>query len=100
MQTDLITELKKEVSKLKAALDLQQQLIDKHHDNLKAKDESLKAKDTIIQSLQESLKLALAKQFGRSAERYTDFNDKQSCLFDEAELDALMAEGQVIDKAD
>jgi len=25
---------------------------------------------------------------------------QKSCLFDEAELDALMAEGQVIDKAD
>ena len=43
------------------------------------------------------MKLALAKQFGRSAERYTDFNDKQGCLFDEAELDALMAEGRIID---
>ena len=39
----------------------------------------------------------MAKQFGRSAERYTDFNDKQGCLFDEAELDALMAEGHIID---
>jgi hypothetical protein len=90
MQTELITALKKEVSQLKAALDLQQRLIAKHSDDLKAK-------DTIIQSLQESLKLALAKQFGRSAERYTDFNDKQGCLFDEAELDALMAEGHIID---
>ena len=57
MQVELITKLKKEVSQLKHTLDLQQQLIDKHNDDLKAK-------DTIIQSLQASLKLALAKQFG------------------------------------
>ena len=44
MQVGLITELKKEVSQLKATLNLQQQLIDKHNDDLKAK-------DTIIQSL-------------------------------------------------
>ena len=47
---------------------------------------SLENKDLIIEQLKESLKLALARRFGKSSETYFDANDPQMNLFDEAEL--------------
>ena len=59
---DFITAIKNQISQLKCALDLQQQFTDEIKLHLKAKDESLQAEDIIANTLQESLKLSLAKQ--------------------------------------
>ena len=57
--------------------------------------EVLKDKDALISQLKDALKLAYARKYGRSAERYTDPN--QTSLFDEAELEALAEEGKTFD---
>jgi len=50
-----------------------------------------------IDTLQEQLRLAIANRYGRSSERYVDTNDRQSCLFDEAELDELSDQTEAVD---
>ena len=55
----------------------------------------IKDKDALIIYLQDALKLANAKKYGRSSERYADPN--QTSLFDEAELEAQAEAGRTFD---
>ena len=55
----------------------------------------IKDKDALILQLQDALKLANARKYGRSSERYTDPN--QTSLFDEAELEAQAEAGRTFD---
>ena len=59
-----------------------------HQNSLAAKDVIIENNKLIIEQLQEALKIALARQYGRSAERYVDPN--QIDLFDEAETGVII----------
>ena len=62
---------------------------------IKDKDAAIKDKDALILYLQDALKLANTRKYGRSSERYTDPN--QTSLFNEAELEAQAEEGRTFD---
>ena len=72
-----------------------QRILHTQQKRIDALSEALKDKDAIILQLKDALKLAYARKYGRSAERYTDPN--QTSLFDEAELESLAEEGKTFD---
>ena len=59
-----------------------------HQTSLAAKDVIIENNKLIIEQLQEALKIALARKYGRSAETYVDPN--QIDLFDEAETGVII----------
>ena len=59
-----------------------------HQISLTTKEAIIENKNLIIEQLQEALKIALARKYGRSAESYVDPN--QMDLFDEAETGVII----------
>jgi transposase len=72
-----------------------QSVLHSQEQKIKALNNRIKDKDVLIFQLQDALKLAYARKYGRSSERYTDPN--QTSLFDEAELDAQAEAGRTFD---
>ena len=72
-----------------------QSVLHAQEEKIEALNNLIKDKDALILYLQDALKLANARKYGRSSERYSDPN--QTSLFDEAELEAQAEEGRTFD---
>jgi transposase len=83
MNNDVLEQLKQRVAELEKQVSLSL-------DKLNQQDQAIQQKDRLIDQLQEALKLAYAKRFGRSSESYVDISDLQFSLFDEAETGAVI----------
>lgn len=83
MDINLLEQLKQRVAELEKQVSLS-------INNLNQKDQAIHQKDRLIEQLQEALKLAHARRFGRSSESYVDMTDLQFSLFDEAETGAVI----------
>ena len=80
---------------IQSVLHAQEEKIEALNNFIKDKDAAIKDKDALILYLQDALKLANARKYDPSSERYSDPN--QTSLFDEAELEAQAEEGRTFD---
>ncbi|WP_162902157.1 IS66 family transposase [Facilibium subflavum] len=109
--SDDINALKKQNASLNAALSCLQKsydtnlhnkqlVIDVQTQKLDEQSKRIDNQQAQINQLQETIRLLLAKRYGRSSEQYTDLNDRQGWLFDESVDPAFTQVEDVVEGCD